>query len=173
MVDSGASNSCASVLIATLTTVTSRMDMIAPSTTTEATSITPRSRAVSEARAGVETGGAAIPRPGYCRFGVDTEQELLIADETAPDGPIVLALSGELDVNSATDLRAAVLERSGDAPGGLVVDLSGVAFLDSSAVGTLLDAAAAVRAKGGGFAVVVGERTQSRSRLDLTGTSRV
>jgi anti-anti-sigma factor len=104
---------------------------------------------------------------------VDTEQELSISDETASDGPIVLAISGELDLDSSTVLRAAVAQRSADAPTGLIIDLSAVAFLDSSAVGTLLDAAAGVRRNGGGFAVVVGERTQSRSRLDLTGTSRV
>src|ERR671933_171010 len=44
MVGSVVSKSRASVLIATLTTVTSRIDMIAPSTTTPATAITPRSR---------------------------------------------------------------------------------------------------------------------------------
>src|SRR3954468_19314012 len=51
MVGSVVLNSFASVLIATLTTVTSRIDMIAPSTTTEATSISSRS-SLSESRAG-------------------------------------------------------------------------------------------------------------------------
>jgi len=46
-------NSRASVLIATFTTVTSRIDMIAPSTTTQATIISARSSPVSLA-AGVE-----------------------------------------------------------------------------------------------------------------------
>ena len=44
IVGSVVSKSCASVLIATFTTVTSRIDMIAPSTTTAATAISPRSR---------------------------------------------------------------------------------------------------------------------------------
>src|SRR3954468_15265900 len=47
IVGSVVSNSRASVLIATLTTVTSRIDMIAPSTTTHATIMRSRSRPVS------------------------------------------------------------------------------------------------------------------------------
>ena len=102
---------------------------------------------------------------------MDAGQQLTIRIEPAPQEQAVLVVEGELDMHSALQLQAAV--KSADAPGGLVVDLSEVAFLDSSAVGTLLQAAATTRAEGAGFAVVVGERTQSRSRLDLTGTSRV
>jgi circadian clock protein KaiB len=104
---------------------------------------------------------------------VDLDQELSIHDETAAGGPILLVVAGELDLQSAGALRAAVRERIAGAPSGLVIDLSDVLFLDSSAVGALLEAAATIRDAGGGFAAVVGERTQSRSRLDLTGTSRV
>src|SRR3954469_2669555 len=60
MVDSGASNSFASVWIATLTTVTSRIDMIAPSTTTEAMRRTPRSSLSSAAETVGGMGEAAI-----------------------------------------------------------------------------------------------------------------
>jgi circadian clock protein KaiB len=104
---------------------------------------------------------------------VDLEQELSIRDETAPGGPILLVVAGELDLQSAGDLRTAVRARIADAPSGLVIDLSAVPFLDSSAVGALLEAAATIRDARGGFAIVVGGDTQSRSRLDLTGTSRV
>jgi hypothetical protein len=53
------SNSAASVLIATLTTVTSRIDMIAPSTTTQATIISSWSSPVSpEEEVGEDVGEA-------------------------------------------------------------------------------------------------------------------
>src|SRR3954447_22898073 len=64
MVDSGASNSFASVWMATLTTVTSRIDMIAPSTTTEAMRRTPRSSVSSAAEALGGVGEEAIA--GQC-----------------------------------------------------------------------------------------------------------
>src|SRR6185436_6544187 len=64
MVRSGASNSFASVWIATLTTVTSRIDMIAPSTTTEAMRRTPRSSLSSAAEALGGVGEEAIA--GQC-----------------------------------------------------------------------------------------------------------
>jgi anti-anti-sigma factor len=104
---------------------------------------------------------------------VDAGQELTIRREGGADGPVVLVVGGELDMHSAAELRTAVADVSATAPDGLIVDLTDVPFLDSSAVGALLEAAARTRERGGGFAVVVGARTQSRSRLDLTGTSRV
>jgi anti-anti-sigma factor len=104
---------------------------------------------------------------------VDTGRQISIRDETAPGGPAVLAVTGELDVQSSAELRDAVDSRGPAASTGLIVDLSDVPFLDSSAVGTLLEMAARARSGGAGFAVVVGALTQSRSRLDLTGTSRV
>ena len=104
---------------------------------------------------------------------MDAGPDLSIRREGGNDGPVVLVVTGELDMSSAAELSKAVRAESAAAPTAVVVDLSEVPFLDSSAVGVLLEAATVTRSAGGGFAVVVGERTQSRSRLDLTGTSRV
>ena len=60
------------------------------------------------------------------------------ADRTAT----ILRPSGELDINARDDLRASILEAL-DEPGGdkrgVVVDLAGVTFIDSEALGALID----------------------------------
>ena len=52
----------------------------------------------------------------------------------------VLAVSGELDEEPAAALRAALEERSQGYASGLVLDLTGVTYLPSAAVGVLAKA---------------------------------
>ncbi len=47
---------------------------------------------------------------------------------------VVAAVSGEIDLSNAADLEGAVLAAAADARAGLVVDLTGVTFLDSAGV---------------------------------------
>lgn len=54
------------------------------------------------------------------------------------DGVEVLALAGELDLDSVQDIVPVLDEALGAAPGSLVVDLSQVTFADSSALNLLL-----------------------------------
>jgi anti-anti-sigma factor len=56
---------------------------------------------------------------------------------TADGAATVLSVEGELDINARDDLREAILEAL--ATGGAVVDLAGVSFLDSEALGALID----------------------------------
>jgi len=61
-------------------------------------------------------------------------------DHDAHDGIHVLAVSGELDLASAPDVRTA-LALAASGPGAhLILDLSEVTFIDSTALGTLLRA---------------------------------
>lgn len=64
---------------------------------------------------------------------------LRITRSDAP-GVIMLRLQGELDLASAPDLSAAVQEAFVDAPQPVVLDMSGVGFIDSTGVRTLLEA---------------------------------
>ena len=69
-------------------------------------------------------------------------------------GQTRLAVDGELDLASAPALQDAIsrLLAPGDGPDGgaeIVVDLAGLTFLDSSGLGALLQARAAVLAAGG------------------------
>jgi anti-sigma B factor antagonist len=56
------------------------------------------------------------------------------------EGGIVVHLVGELDLYNAAEVRAALLEACLEQPGRLVVDLADVEFVDSTALGVLIEA---------------------------------
>jgi len=56
------------------------------------------------------------------------------------DGAVVLSLGGELDLYNAEEVRAALLEACAGEPELLVVDLEDVRFIDSTALGVLIEA---------------------------------
>lgn len=76
-----------------------------------------------------------------------------IGVERAADGSATfLHLDGELDITARDDLRDAILAAlvSGD----VVVDLDAVTFIDSEALGALIDGYNEARARPAGFRVV-------------------
>lgn len=64
----------------------------------------------------------------------------------------ILHLSGELDINARDDLRAAILAALGT--GDVVLDLAGVTFLDSEALGSLIDGYNEALARRAGYRAV-------------------
>jgi len=54
-----------------------------------------------------------------------------------PD-PVVLRLTGEIDLSTAPRLSTVVTELLSDAPARVVLDMSGVTFCDSQGLGTLV-----------------------------------
>jgi anti-sigma B factor antagonist len=56
------------------------------------------------------------------------------------DGAVIVKLGGELDLYNAHVVRDALLEACAEAPDRLVVDLSEVKFIDSTALGVLIEA---------------------------------
>ena len=56
------------------------------------------------------------------------------------DGAVVLSLGGELDLYNAEEVRGALLEACAGEPSVLVVDLEQVRFIDSTALGVLIEA---------------------------------
>ena len=60
------------------------------------------------------------------------------ASVTADDGDAVVTVLGEVDMATADQLRAAVTEAMTTWGGTVVVDLSGVTFLDSQGIRALL-----------------------------------
>jgi anti-sigma B factor antagonist len=56
------------------------------------------------------------------------------------DGAVVVQLVGELDLYNAHTVRDHLLAAVADAPERLVVDLSGVTFIDSTGLGVLIEA---------------------------------
>lgn len=56
------------------------------------------------------------------------------------NGAVVVRLVGELDLYNAPEVRTALLEVCAEQPERLVVDLGGVDFVDSTALGVLIEA---------------------------------
>jgi anti-sigma B factor antagonist len=56
------------------------------------------------------------------------------------NGAVVIRLVGELDLYNAPEVRAALLELCSEQPERLVVDLGDVDFVDSTALGVLIEA---------------------------------
>ena len=56
------------------------------------------------------------------------------------NGAVVIHLVGELDLYNAPEVRATLLEVCSEQPERVVVDLADVAFVDSTALGVLIEA---------------------------------
>jgi anti-sigma B factor antagonist len=79
-----------------------------------------------------------------------------ISEKTA-DGVSVVSATGEIDIATAPGLREQ-LESTMDRAGGLVVvDLLGVTFIDSTALGVLIGALKRCQEAGGSMRLVVAE----------------
>jgi anti-sigma B factor antagonist len=85
-----------------------------------------------------------------------------------PSGPVLLRLRGELDVHGAPTLRARLVDLMPvRAP--LVLDLRGLAFMDSSGLAALLELRSRARALGWEVQIR-GARGRVRELLERTGT---
>jgi anti-sigma B factor antagonist len=83
--------------------------------------------------------------------------EFRIDEERPEKGIILLSIRGEADLYVANDLRNHLSAAIGDWTRVLVVDLSGVTFIDSMGLGALLGSMKRLQAKGGEFRLVVPE----------------
>jgi anti-sigma B factor antagonist len=88
------------------------------------------------------------------------------------DDMTVIAPSGELDLESTRSLGGELSQAVGDASRELVLDLSRVSFMDSTALGAILRAHTQLRRQGRPMAVVA-PRDDSVNRLfEVSGVSR-
>ncbi|MEQ8317746.1 MAG: STAS domain-containing protein [Phycisphaerales bacterium] len=87
-----------------------------------------------------------------------------------PEGEkaVVVSLSGEVDIVRSPDLQMALQDAVGRTPkgGGVVVDLSGVTYMDSSGVATLVRGLQLSRKKGAGL-VLCGLQDRVRSIFEI------
>ena len=85
----------------------------------------------------------------------------------------VVAVRGELDINTAPELRAALMEAIEQHPGErLIVDLEGLEFVDSAGLGILIGGRKRAQTGGGDLVLVSTGRNVGRL-LQLTGLTRV
>jgi anti-sigma B factor antagonist len=97
------------------------------------------------------------------------ESNPIVLDDTAGD-VIVVVVEGEHDIYTAPTLRER-LDEALDRGGGVVIDLTGATFVDSSVLGALLDARRRALDTGRGYVVCVGETVEPGVQriLDITG----
>jgi anti-sigma B factor antagonist len=86
------------------------------------------------------------------------------------NGATVVSLAGELDLYNAENVRAALLECCAAEPPVLVVDLEQVTFIDSTALGVLIEARSRMADRGGFRLAAPGLET--RRALEISGLDR-
>jgi anti-sigma B factor antagonist len=86
------------------------------------------------------------------------------------DGSVVVSLAGELDLYNAGAVREALIACCDEAPERLIVDLSGVKFIDSTALGVLIEARTRLANRRGFLLAAPGLET--RRALEISGLDR-
>jgi anti-anti-sigma factor len=81
---------------------------------------------------------------------------VLRVERASDAGVTTLTFTGDLDIATLVEAEDAVAVAERETPDALVVDLSGLGFLDSSGVRLVLQAEARARAAGRRLAVVLG-----------------
>jgi anti-sigma B factor antagonist len=95
---------------------------------------------------------------------------LAIEPQRDARGVVTLVLRGEIDVASAVELRLALSEALSTDLAGIVVDLAGVDFIDSSGLRTLL--VAQDQAASNGHTMILRHvPPQARRLFELSGTA--
>lgn len=97
---------------------------------------------------------------------------LFSLDAVEDEGVTVLAVTGEVDVSTAPKLRQEGVRLLSPERSLLVIDLSGVAFLDSTGLGVIVGILKRVRTLGGELAVA-GARNHVRKVFEITRISDV
>jgi anti-sigma B factor antagonist len=115
--------------------------------------------------AGDEPGKSAATKEG----GVDQEFQI---DEQADAVPPVIAVSGEIDVATAPQLRECLHRVIAQGESTIVLDLLGVTFLDSTALGVLVGALKRCREMGGDLHIVVAD-PRIMKIFEITGLTNV
>ena len=90
----------------------------------------------------------------------------LKVEKAQGSGESVIQVSGEVDLYSSPELRKVILKHIPSSGGDLAVDLSGVTYIDSSGVATLVEGLRSARKKDAGF-VLVSPSSAVRQVLEL------
>jgi anti-sigma B factor antagonist len=100
-------------------------------------------------------------------------REGLLVHNRVDDGVTVVTVTGDVDVATCAALRDSLLQViAGENFRGLVVNLAGVSFIDSTGIGVLVGAWRRTKATDGDLALASPSR-QAQSVLDATGLTKV
>jgi len=95
-----------------------------------------------------------------------------VVSERPDDSLGIVALSGEVDIYTAPQFKERMIELLDAGVTKLVIDLSQVTFIDSTALGVLIGGVRRINDAGGQMALVVVSRPVQRV-LSITGLDRV
>ena len=99
---------------------------------------------------------------------MSTPLSFAIEDANPDSAERQIRVRGELDMSTAPELSAALIRAGEGGSGEITLDMSGVTFLDSSAIGALIAAGQELNA--GGRTLRIGPRSAIVSRvLEITG----
>jgi anti-sigma B factor antagonist len=85
-------------------------------------------------------------------------------------GACVVTLAGELDLYNADSIRRALFQAVGEEPERIVVDLSDVEFIDSTALGVLIEARS--KLNNGRALLLASPGLETRRALEISGLDR-
>jgi anti-sigma B factor antagonist len=102
--------------------------------------------------------------------GASLHQHPVLSVESQDGGACVVRLAGELDLYNANDVREALLNACADHPERLVVDLGKVDFVDSTALGVLIEARTRLANKHA--FLLAAPRLETRRALEISGLDR-
>jgi len=107
---------------------------------------------------------------GPAQDGTEGLREDPVAGIARDDGTVVVSLAGELDLYNAQTVREALLACCAESPERLIVDLSDVKFIDSTALGVLIEARTRMENRRGFMLAAPGLET--RRALEISGLDR-
>jgi anti-sigma B factor antagonist len=102
--------------------------------------------------------------------GASGGREAAVTGVDRRDEAVVVALAGELDLYNAEEVRSALLDACAEEPEVFVVDLEQVTFIDSTALGVLIEARSRMGARSGFRLAAPGLET--RRALEVSGLDR-
>jgi anti-sigma B factor antagonist len=85
------------------------------------------------------------------------------------DGAVILHLAGELDLYNAEELRSALQDVLAQEPERIIVEMSHVEFVDSTALGVLIEARAKL---GRSSLLLAAPQLETRRTLQVSGLDR-
>jgi anti-sigma B factor antagonist len=126
-----------------------------------------RGRAAAADKLGEEDALSDAGAPG---LGASGGHESAVTGVDRRDEAVVLSLAGELDLYNAEEVSSALLDACAGEPKVLVVDLAEVTFLDSTALGVLIEARSRMIDRSGFRLAAPGLET--RRALEVSGLDR-
>jgi anti-sigma B factor antagonist len=98
--------------------------------------------------------------------------EFAVTEQGPQSGHHLIAVRGEIDLFTAPELKSALTEAIEAGKLRLVIDLSEVSFLDSTALGVLIGAVKRLRSRGGALAIVNTDTSIAKT-FEITGLDQI